>query len=255
MGRPYLPPPVTLFLALWVVLDRGACLSASAWLRPRRAPTTENGCGGRPRHLGATLACMGTPSIPTPAPPEAADSRLNVPEPSEPSETHQDVQPPEDLAHTPRAPRKRRGRLRLSPDRRTAPPPVDFKQFPEIGRRMSRFLLLVLATLLTSSLPLPWQAGSLAFAIVTIVDGIRTARTVWRPGLRERLAPLLVFGLALTVLTALSIGATFAVWSIQMAHQECTSRALTITSQEQCDADYQDALNARLTELKNQLDG
>jgi hypothetical protein len=198
---------------------------------------------------------MGTPSMPPPEPPAAADPRPNVPEASESPEAHQDLQPPESLTHTPRDPRKRRRRLRPSPDRRASPSPVDLEQFPEIGRRMSRFLVLVLATLVTSSLPLPWQAGSLAFAIVTIVEGIRTLRAVWRTGLRERLAPLLIFGLALTALMTLSMGVTFAFWPIQLAHQECVSRAVTISSQEQCDVDFQDALNARLTEFRNRLDG
>jgi len=118
------------------------------------------------------------------------------------------------------APTRRRPPYR--PLRRTEPPPsVDPEALRAASRLVRFFLLLVLAALLTTSLPLPWQVGSLVFA----------------------------------VLMTISTSARLALWPVEMQHQECLSRALTIGAHAQCEVQYQDALTARLEDLRNPQNG
>jgi len=142
------------------------------------------------------------------------------------------------------------------PLRRTEPPPaVDPDALRAASRLVRFFLLLVLAALLTTSLPLPWQVGSLVFALVAVGVGLRALRVAWQPGLREQLAPLLLFGLVFAVLMTISTSARLALWPVEMQHQECLSRALTIGAHAQCEVQYQDALTARLEDLRNPQNG
>ena len=142
------------------------------------------------------------------------------------------------------------------PLRRTEPPPsVDPDALRAATRLVRFFLLLVLAALLTTSLPLPWQVGSLVFALVAVGVGLRALRVAWQPGLREQLAPLLLFGLVFAVLMTISTSARLALWPVEMQHQECLSRALTIGAHAQCEVQYQDALTARLEDLRNPQNG
>lgn len=117
------------------------------------------------------------------------------------------------------------------------------------NRLVLHFTLLVLAALLTTTLPLPWQLGSFAFAVAALVVGVRALRQVWRSGLRQQLAPLLLVGLAFTALMILSMSAMLAFWPAQMARQECLARAVTIDAREQCELDFEQSLNDRLSEL------
>jgi len=111
------------------------------------------------------------------------------------------------------------------------------------------FTLLVLASLVTASLPLPWQLGSLAFAVVGVVVGLRALGLVWRSGARDQLAPLLLFGLTFAVLMTVSMSAMLTFWPVQMARQECLESAVTIRAREQCEIAYQDGLTERLDEM------
>lgn len=110
-------------------------------------------------------------------------------------------------------------------------------------------VLLILAGLATSALPLPWQVASLGFTLTAIVVGIRALRRIRRPGRRDPISPLLVFGLMFAVLMTLSTVGTLMLWPVQMARQECLSTAVTISAREQCEADYEAGLRDRLQQL------
>jgi hypothetical protein len=126
---------------------------------------------------------------------------------------------------------------------------VDPEALRSANRLVLHFTLLVLAALLTTTLPLPWQLGSLAFAVAGLVVGLRALRQVWRSGLRQQLAPLLLFGLAFAALMTLSMSVMLAFWPAQVARQECQARAVTIDAREQCELDFQQSLTDRLNEL------
>lgn len=124
----------------------------------------------------------------------------------------------------------------------TPPDPEDVRR---ASRRVMDFGLLMLATLVTAAMPLPWQAAGLAFAVVTVVVGIRALQAAWRAGLRT-LVPLLGVGLAFAMLMSVALGAMLALWPLQVERRDCLRDALTISARETCEADYQKALQDRL---------
>lgn len=116
---------------------------------------------------------------------------------------------------------------------------------------MGTFLLLVLASLLTSRLRLPWQVGSLAFALTAFGTGVWALTVARRPGLREQVAPMLVVGLVFTAMLALSMASPLLLWSEQMTHQDCLDHAVTLSARDACETAYQDAVEQRLDRLTN----
>ncbi|WP_024287077.1 hypothetical protein [Cellulomonas sp. KRMCY2] len=133
--------------------------------------------------------------------------------------------------------------------------PADPEAVRAASRQVMHFGLLILATLLTASLTLPWQAAALAFAIGAIVVGIRAIRTVWRAGMRGTLVPVLAVGLALAALMSLSLVTMLALWPLQVDRQDCLRGALTISVREGCETAFQDALTARLEQALGQGGG
>lgn len=120
---------------------------------------------------------------------------------------------------------------------------------------MGTFLLLVLASLLTSQLRLPWQLGGLAFALVALGTGVWALVAARRPGLREQVAPMLVVGLVFATMLALSMSSSLVLWSEQTAHQDCLDNALTLSTRAACDQAYEDAVQERLDQLTNTRGG
>ena len=115
------------------------------------------------------------------------------------------------------------------------------------------FGVLMLATLLVSALPLPWQAAAVLFAVAALVEGVRGLRSAWRAGVRGALVPMLVMGIVASSLLTLGTAGMIALWPIQMDRQTCLRDALTIASQDQCDSAYQssiDSLRTRLSGVK-----
>lgn len=115
------------------------------------------------------------------------------------------------------------------------------------------FGLLLLATIVTGSLPLPWQAGSLGFVVAALVVGIRALRSVRRAGVRGGLVPLLAVGLAFTALLSLGTVGLLALWPVQLDRQHCLQDALTISANDKCQTDYQHTLLDYQHTLEGQL--
>jgi len=135
------------------------------------------------------------------------------------------------------------------PEPRPAPEPTnppDPEAQQAATRQVLHFALLLLATLLTSSLPLPWQVAGLVLAIAAIVVGVRAMISIIRLKLRTALAPALGIGLGVAVTMVFSLAVTLAVWPLQVERQECLAGALTIAAHDACEAAFQDALTERL---------
>ncbi|HEY5518634.1 MAG TPA: hypothetical protein VIK17_03200 [Cellulomonas sp.] len=111
------------------------------------------------------------------------------------------------------------------------------------------FGLLLLAGVVTSALPLPWQAASLVFIVAALVVGVRALRSVWRAGLRGMLVPMLTIGLVFTALMSVSMASLLALWPVQLDRQDCLQGALTIAARETCQVTFQNALEAKLRGL------
>ena len=124
------------------------------------------------------------------------------------------------------------------------PPPTP-EQLADAGRAVMRFGLLMLAALLTSRLPVPWQVASPVFALAAVVVGLRSVVRVRRAGVRGVLPAMLGGGIALSVVLLLSSLTMLALWPAQVERQQCLDSALTIAAQEQCERAFQEAVTER----------
>ena len=189
------------------------------------------------------------------------------PKPGDPSDGPQEAGPPEapvGPAATPHgqpqgpgAPSHGAGPARMTPPeqrhaQRPPQPPPDPEAVRAATRPLSTILLLMFATLLVATFPLPWQLGALAFGVAAVVLGIRGLAGLVRAGLgRSPLVVMLTAGLAFTALTLLGIGGTIALWSVQMDRQTCLGNALTFAAEQECTQAYEDALTSRVPGLSS----
>ncbi len=127
-------------------------------------------------------------------------------------------------------------------------PPPDPDAVRGASRQVMHFGLIMLASLVTAALPLPWQAAALVFALGAIVVGIRAMRAVWRSGVRGALVPVLGVGLVFAALMSISLATMLALWPLQVQRQDCLRDALTISAREACEVQFQDALTERLAQ-------
>lgn len=130
-----------------------------------------------------------------------------------------------------------------------APAPIDDATAASLVRLVGTFVALLLAALATTTLPLPLRVGSMVFTVAAIVVGARALVLTRRTTAREQLSLVLMFGIAFSVLTGMSMLGTFILWPVEMAHQECLSRAVTIGATDRCERIYEDAVQARLDGL------
>jgi len=105
------------------------------------------------------------------------------------------------------------------------------------------FGLYMLASLLLSSVALPWRMLSVAVGVAALVVGVRALRTVWRAGLRGALVVVLSAGMLMTVVLGLSTLAVIPVWGIETDRQTCLDQAITITAQTSCQTTYETAID------------
>lgn len=121
-------------------------------------------------------------------------------------------------------------------------PPVDPTAARRATRSVMHFGLLMLASLVTSSLVLPWRLVSVAIALLAIAAGIRALRRIWRAGLRGFLVVAMSAGVVMTFVLALTTLAVIPVWQIEMTRQTCLTQAITIAASITCESDYQTAI-------------
>jgi hypothetical protein len=114
------------------------------------------------------------------------------------------------------------------------------------ARRALHFFALLLAGVLTTSLPLPWQLGSLVFVLAAVVVGVRALVLGWRSGVRGGVLVALGTGIAMALVTGLLMATLLAVWPEQLARQACLARAVTISATQECEAQFQRSLDERV---------
>ncbi|MFI2702627.1 hypothetical protein [Cellulosimicrobium composti] len=137
-----------------------------------------------------------------------------------------------------------------SPADRRPPAPEPAEPDPELARQATRrtlhFGLLLLAVIVVSTMPFPWQAVSLALALGAIVVGIRALLTVWRARVRGALVPALGIGVGLSAMLALQMVSTLVTWDVALAHQQCLDGAITVAAEKRCDVERTQALEEKL---------
>ena len=128
-------------------------------------------------------------------------------------------------------------------------PRVDPDAARQATRSVMHFGLIMLASLLTTSLALPWRLVSVAIGLLALVVGIRGLRRIWRAGLRGFIVVAMSAGVVMTFALALTTLAVIPVWQIEMDRQSCLDEAITIAASTACETDYTTAI----TEYQNSL--
>lgn len=123
------------------------------------------------------------------------------------------------------------------------PPEVDPAAARAASRRVLHFGLLLLAGMVTSTLPLPLQVAAIGFMVAAVVVGVVALVAVWRSGLRGTLPIVLGVGIGVAGLMAASLTALLALWPAQMARQDCLRDALTISAREACEREFQESVD------------
>jgi hypothetical protein len=180
---------------------------------------------------------VGNPYAP---PPASGPPPQNGPGTTDPTRERQRPWPggvPPEAPRPPGPPSTGRGR-RTEPSGRPPSP----EEVRTAGRRALAATGLTFGALITSAMPLPWQALSGAFALAAVVAGVRALRTARATGLRRSLMPVVTISLALGAFYLVSSIGVVMTWSIQQEHQDCLARALTVSAQDACEADFRQAL-------------
>lgn len=137
---------------------------------------------------------------------------------------------------------------------RQRPPEQAPREDPEAAaaarRAAGTFVLFVLASLFSLALPLPWQLATIAFAVGAVVTGIRALLAARRAGRGSNLGPLLVVGIALTAMVAMSALSSAVVYDLSVARQECLGRALTTSATETCETSFRQSVEDRIDALR-----
>jgi hypothetical protein len=124
------------------------------------------------------------------------------------------------------------------------PPDLSPEQVRSVTGSTMLFGLLMMATLLAGSLPIPWQLLAPVAGLATLAYGVRTLVKVRKLRWPGMLSPMLIGGLMLTLLTTMGSTAQLTMfWDEQVAYQECRERAITIAAQERCDQEWDEARN------------
>jgi len=192
----------------------------------------------RARRRGAN-AVVGNPYAPP-----GENARPTPPPPTPPSPAPERPGPgPGDRQDGP-SPDRWPGALRPGPPQqpRAPRPAADVEATRTAARRTLHFFALILAAVLTSSLPLPWQVGSFGFVLVGIVVGIRALVLAWRAGVRGGVLAALGTGLAMAGMVALAMMTLLAVWPQQLERQRCLAQAVTISATQRCETEFQESI-------------
>ncbi len=106
---------------------------------------------------------------------------------------------------------------------------------------------MMMGALLAGNLPIPWTLLAPLVGVGALVHGVRTlirVRKLRWPGL---LAPMLIGGLMLTMLTTMGTTTQLTMfWDEQVAYQECREQAVTIAAQERCQREWDEARSVSL---------
>ncbi|MBO3083664.1 hypothetical protein [Cellulomonas fengjieae] len=126
-----------------------------------------------------------------------------------------------------------------------APPPVQVERTPpdpegtaRAARHTRLFGVLVLGSVLVATLPLPWQAASLVFALGGVAVGIRALVVAARAHSRS-LLPMLSVGVVIALSWTFLQAVQLAFWPVQQDLQDCLRSALTIEARTACESQYE----------------
>ncbi len=100
----------------------------------------------------------------------------------------------------------------------------------------------MLSSVLVATLPLPWQAAALVFALAALVVG-GWAVVVGARSRARGLLPMLAIGVVIALSWTLILAVQLALWPVQQDKQDCLAGALTVSAQSACETQYQKDLD------------
>jgi len=129
----------------------------------------------------------------------------------------------------------------------TPPPPEVVKKASSATLRFGAALIL---SLLAGQLPLPYTLVAPVVIVGAIVLGVIALRRSWAISPRNLMTPMLVAGIAMALMTSVTVASKFVLWPVEIERQECVAFALTNTANAECEAAYQEAVSERLDSLR-----
>ena len=100
------------------------------------------------------------------------------------------------------------------------------------------FWLLVLATMFSSGLVLPWKLLPLALGLAALVVGIIALVKLARRRMGAAWPVLVSLGLLITVFTTIGLAGMVAIWDDTAEYESCMRSALTLDAVETCQDGY-----------------
>jgi hypothetical protein len=119
--------------------------------------------------------------------------------------------------------------------------PPDPEQVARAQSLTRLFGVLVLSSVLVATLPLPWQAAALVFALGALVIGVWALVVSVRAHARG-LTPMIGVGVVIALCWSFLLALQLALWPVAQDKQDCLEGALTITAQNACAAQYDEDL-------------
>lgn len=129
--------------------------------------------------------------------------------------------------------------------KRTAPTP----EAVSANKKLLRFAVLMLATIITGMFTLPLQLVTIGFATWAVIVGISALRASWAAKVRGATIVFNVIAIGLTAVLGLSTASVLARWDIEMDRQACSHQAITHSAQLECAANYDAAMTKYLKSL------
>jgi hypothetical protein len=123
------------------------------------------------------------------------------------------------------------------------------EQHSSTGLFLRMLFLLVLATLLAYTLPLPWKVAAPVLGIIAGTVSIVGLTRAFRAKAPGSLRAIFVLGLVVSLFFVIISLAQVAFWPLTAEYEQCMRSALTHMGRERCIADYEQ----RLQDLGNIL--
>lgn len=122
-------------------------------------------------------------------------------------------------------------------------------QMAAANKKLLRFAMLMLATIITGMLALPLQLVTIPVAIWAVIVGIQALRASWAAKVRGAAIVFNIVAVGLTAVLGLSTASVLARWDIEMDRQACRNQAITHTAQLECTVNYDSAMTEYLKNL------
>ncbi|WCE41350.1 hypothetical protein PGC08_06640 [Brevibacterium sp. BDJS002] len=135
-------------------------------------------------------------------------------------------------------------------EEKSAPTPEEEKQAAP-ARHGLVLILLILASVLTFTYPLPFKVAAIGFAIAAVVWAIRYIVAVVRTKQKRNMS-LGILGGLLALYLIFSTMSSVVLWPVQSKYEECVRDAITQQAQLSCTTEYQTGLGDWFKQLTGQ---